>query len=133
MGSLLIYTRQKLLDHFFGKASFTQPTIYVALFKGDPEGAGVEVSAADYARKATAASDWDTADSSGITDNVNAIEFAEATNEWAGDASKITHFALYDASSGGNRLGSDDVPTSKAIGVGDTARFKAGDLTCQLT
>ena len=98
MGSFAAYAKNKIVDHFTGKAAWTMPTIYVALFVGDPEGAGTEVSGGSYARKATAAADWNTA-SGGATSNAQALAFPQATGSWG----TVDYFALYDAASGGNR------------------------------
>jgi hypothetical protein len=104
------------------------PTVYVALFVGDPAGAGVEVSQGGYSRKQTAGTDWEAA-SSGATQNTNAIAFGTATESWG----TVDYFAVYDAASAGNMLGYGALTQSKAIGSGDTASFAAGDLDFDLT
>lgn len=130
MGSFGNYLEDALLDHVFDKAAYTQPTIYIALSTADPtdDASGLaEPSGGSYARKSTAAADWNSA-SSGSIDNANAISFVEATGDWG----TITHFALYDASTGGNMLAHGSLGTSKAVSSGDTAKFDAGDLTVTL-
>jgi len=126
MGSFSDYLENELLDHLFGKGSYSPPTIYVALSTADPldNGSGLaEPSGNGYARDETAGTDWNTA-SGGTVDNANAIVFNEATGNWG----TITHFALMDAASGGNLLVHGALSTSKSIGSGDTAEFAAGDL-----
>ena len=126
MGSFSNYLEDELLDHVFGKGSFTPPTIYVAVSTADPldSGSGLaEPSGGGYARIQTTDADWNAA-YGGAIDNANAITFNEATGSWG----TITHFALMDAASGGNLLVHGALSTSKSISNGDTVRFAAGDL-----
>ena len=130
MGSFSNYLEDELLDHIFGKGSYTPPTIYVALSTSDPldNGSGLtEPSGSGYARVQTAGTDWNAA-SGGAIDNANAITFSEATGNWG----TITHFALMDAASGGNMLVHGVLSESKSISSGDTAEFAAGDLDISL-
>jgi len=130
MGSFSDHWENEILDHLFGKGSYTPPTIYVGLSTADPgdDGTGLsEPSGNGYARVATSASDWNAA-SGGALDNTNAIEFAEATGSWG----TLTHFALFDASSGGNLLAHGALTQAKTIASGDTAQFAAGNLDVSL-
>ncbi len=130
MGSFSDHWENEILDHLFGKGSYTPPTIYVGLSTADPgdDGTGLsEPSGNGYARVATAAADWSAA-SGGALDNANAIEFAEATGSWG----TVTHFALFDAATSGNLLAHGSLTPSKTIASGDTARFQAGDLDVSL-
>jgi hypothetical protein len=86
-----------------------------------------EPSGNGYARVATTAGDWNAA-SGGSLDNADSIEFGEATGTWG----TVTHFALFDAASGGNMLAHGTLTQSKAVGSGDTVRFAAGDLSVSL-
>lgn len=126
MGSFSDYWENEILDHLFGKGSYTPPTIYVGLSTADPtdDGSGLaEPSGSGYARVETAGSDWDAA-VAGALDNANAIQFAAATGSWG----TITHFALFDAISGGNMLAHGALSASQSITSGKTARFAAGAL-----
>ena len=130
MGSFSDYWENEILDHLFGKGSYTPPTIYVGLSTADPgdDGAGLsEPTGNGYARAQTDAGDWDSA-SAGSLANANAISFNEATGDWG----TVTHFALFDAVSGGNLLAHGSLSQSRAITSGDTARFGAGDLDVNL-
>lgn len=124
-GSKADYLENELLDHVFGKGSYTPPNIYVALFTVAPtdSGGGTEVSGGSYARVAAAAAKWNVA-SGGATANASDITFPEATASWG----TVVAFALFDAATAGNMLYWGDLTTSKAIGSGDTAKFAAGDL-----
>jgi hypothetical protein len=95
-----------VLNHVTGKtAMFTLPTAYLALFTGVglDDGTGfTEVSAAGYARVATAAADWNTAGGSApstIT-NAAAINFPLPGAAWTA----VIAFGIYDASTSGNLL-----------------------------
>ncbi len=130
MSSFGDYWENEILDHVFGKGSYTPPTIYVALSTAEPgdDGSALsEPSGNGYARQSTSASDWNAA-AGGALDNANEITFAEATGDWG----TMTHFALMDAASGGNLLAHGALSASKSIGSGDTANIAAGDLDVSL-
>ena len=130
MGSFADYWENEILDHLFGKGSYTPPTIYVGLSTADPtdDASGLaEPSGNSYARVATAGADWNVA-SGGAIANVNDITFPEATGSWG----TITHFAILDAASAGNMLAHGALNVSKSISSGDTAKFAAGDLDVTL-
>ena len=102
MGSFADYWENEILDHLFGKGNYTPPTIYVGLSTADPtdDATGLtEPSGNAYARVATSGANWNAA-SSGTIDNANDITFPEASGSWG----TLTHFALFDAASGGNML-----------------------------
>ena len=129
MGSYSDYLENKFLDHIFGcgTRNFTPPSdIYVALSTADPTDSGgglAEPSGGSYARIQTDENDWGTA-ASGALSNAEDILSPVATANWG----TITHFALFDAASGGNMLAHGALTASQAIGIGDRLRFAAGDL-----
>ena len=130
MGGFSDYWENKILDHIFGKGSYTPPTIYVGLSTADPadDGSGLaEPSGNGYARTQTSDSDWNDA-SNGSLDNATVITFEQATGSWG----TITHFALFDAASADNMLAHGALSQSKTIGNSNTARFQAGDLYISL-
>lgn len=132
MASLTDYAEKKLLDHLLGTASFTQPTVYVALFTAAPDdtGGGTEVSGGSYARQGGLSFDAATGSGAGSStaDNSNAITFPQATAGWG----TVTHFALFDAASGGNMLAWGALSSNKTVQSGDTPEFSAGSLTVKL-
>lgn len=140
-GSLSNRTVQALLNSLFGKTSnfgalASVPTIYVGLSSTTPaeDGSNVtEPSSGSYARKSTAASDWNAATNAdpSVVTNANAITFTTATGDWL-SAANLTYFVLFDASSGGNVLGSGSLTTAKPVLSGDTPSFAAGTLSCSL-
>jgi hypothetical protein len=91
------YLRSALLKHAVGKTAFTMPSNkYLALFTSDPtiNAVGTEVAGGSYARQSIT---WGTEANGGIA-NSNVINFTNLP------ACTITHWAIYDASSGGNML-----------------------------
>lgn len=123
-GSASDYSENKILDHITGKAEFAKPTAYVGLSTADPtdDGSGLaEPSGGSYARVQTSAANWNSA-ASGSISNAQDITFPEATGSWG----TITHFALFDAESGGNMLAHGDLTVSKAVSSGDTVKFSGG-------
>jgi len=130
MGSFSDHWENEILDHIFGKGSYTPPTIYVGLSTADPldSGSGLaEPSGNGYARVATSSASWTTS-SSGSLSNASDISFPQATGSWG----TITHFALFDAASSGNMLAHGALNQSKTITSGDTTKFAAGDLNVSL-
>jgi len=130
MGGFSDYWENKILDHIFGKSSYTPPTIYVGLSTADPtdDGSGLaEPSGNAYTRAQTSACDWNTA-SNGSLNNAGDITFAQATGNWG----TITHFVMFDAATAGNMLAHGVLSQSKSISESDTARFEAGDLDISL-
>ena len=129
-GSFSDYLENKILDHITGKEAYPSPTAYVALSTADPtdDASGMaEPSGNGYARVTTSGSDWSAA-ASGATSNAAAITFPTATGSWG----TITHFAIYDASSGGNMLEHGDLSSSKVISTNQIPRFAAGELDITL-
>lgn len=116
------YLENKIAGHVFGGTAYTAPsTIYVSLFTSAPDdtGAGTEVSGGSYARQSMAFTV--TNDTASNTSNV---EFPKATASWG----TVSHFAVYDASTGGNMLCYGTLSASKTVASGDTLRFNAGEL-----
>lgn len=125
MGSLSNYLELELLDHVFKVGSYTVPTnIYIALSTADPgeAAAGIaEPSGNGYARKVH--NSWDAA-SSRATANNGACTFAAATGSWG----TITHYAIFDAITGGNFLGYGTLTTPNAVVNGNVVTFADGEI-----
>ena len=96
---------------------------WLALFNGDPEGAGTELSGNGYARVAVTASTWDAAASSS-KDNGVEIAFPEASGSW----DEASYVAVYDAATAGNRWQSFALDTPVTITSGQVARFSAAAI-----
>lgn len=118
------YLEQAILDHIFNEAAFTAPTWYVALSTADPGEAGASIAepvAMAYARKAVGAT---TRTASSVANDAE-IAFTAASGAWGA----ITHFALFDALTEGNFLGSAALASPKTVGSGDVVKFAIGALT----
>jgi len=131
------YLENALLNSLFGKTSdlgalASVPTIYLALLTAAPNDASTgstitEANYTGYARKQTAASDWNAA-SGGAIDNLNALAFDACT----GGSSTVTHFALVDAATAGNVLAYGALDASPAVSSGITPQFAAGAVELSL-
>jgi hypothetical protein len=130
MGSFSDYCENEILDHLFGKGDYAPPVVYVGLSTADPTDSGVGLSEPNdngYARVGTTEADWNVA-AGGLLDNANAITFGTATGSWG----TLTHFALFDAASGGHLLVHGALSYPKTIESGDTARFAGGEIDVTL-
>lgn len=126
MCSFANYLENKILNHVFGKSSYSLPNVYIGLLSTAPNDDGSSIAEPDcpsYARVTTNASVWQTA-IQGLIENVNKITFAMACENWG----TMTHFALFDAASGGNILAFGSLSPSKTVNSGDIPRFAPGDL-----
>jgi hypothetical protein len=130
MGSFSDYGENAVLNHVFGKNAYTPAAIFIGLSTSNPgeDGSGLnEPTGNNYSRVETSAADW-TAASDGAVTNADGVNFAEATGNWG----TLTHFALFDAASGGHMLAYGTLTTAKSIGSGDAIRFDSADLTVTL-
>lgn len=131
MSAMSDYLEGKLIDHIFRTASFTKPTtLAVGLFTAAPSdsGGGTEVSGNGYARATLNPLDANWAaptGGNGLTSNSGAVSFATPSGSWG----NVTHFAIFDASTGGNLLFWGTLTIAKTVNSGDTVSFPAGSLT----
>jgi hypothetical protein len=117
------YLENKVLDHVLGTTSYTMPaTVYVGLSTGSfaDDNSGTELTGNGYARQSIA---FDAA-ASGTTDNTSNVDFPAATGSWG----TVSHYGLFDASSGGNLLIHGAFTVSKTVASGDILRIAAGEL-----
>jgi hypothetical protein len=134
------YLENKLIDQLFrAQSAPSTATLYVGLLTAAPSdsGGGTEVSGGSYSRVAVASSlaNWagtqaagSTAASSGTggqTSNNGAITFPTPTAGWG----TVTHFGIYDASSGGNLLFWGALTIAKTVNQADTVTFPAASLS----
>jgi len=123
MSAMSDYLENKVLDHVLGTTSYTMPTtVYIGLSTGSfaDDNSGTELSGSGYARQSIA---FDAA-ASGTTDNTSNVDFPAATGSWG----TVSHYGLFDASSGGNLLIHGAFTTSKTVATGDILRVAAGEL-----
>ena len=134
------YLENKLVDQLFrAQSAPATSTLYVALYTAAPSdtGGGTEVTGGSYARVAVTSSlaNWAGTQSagsttvssgtSGATSNNNSITFPTPTATWG----TVTHFAIYDATSGGNELFWGALTIAKTVNPGDTVSFPAASLS----
>lgn len=131
MSAMSDYLEVEIRKHVFRTGSFTKPTVLaVALFTAAPSdsGGGTEVSGGSYARvqRDPLDANWTGASSTdGLTDNAAALTFPTPTANWG----TITHFGIFDATSGGNLLFWGALTTPKTVNNGDPApAFATGAL-----
>ena len=139
MSAFSDYVENKVIDALMRGQSFpTITNVHVALFTAAPSdsGGGTEVSGNNYGRVSVSAalSAWagtqsagSTAASSGtggVTSNNSAISFPTPSGSWG----TVTHWGLFDASTGGNLLVHAALTASKTINSGDTVSFASGAL-----
>lgn len=122
------YLEEKILDHVFNLNSFVQPSnLYVALFTAAPSdsGGGTEVSGNAYARVEVTnnSSSWTRTNSTVVNDN--AITFPTPTPSGWGT---VTHYGIYDASSGGNLIDWNVLTNARVTQAGTPLEFAAGAL-----
>jgi len=140
MSAMSDFLENKLIDQLFrGQAAPTTTTLYVGLLTAAPSdsGGGTEVSGGSYARVAVTSSlaNWAgtqsagsttaSSGSGGQTSNNAAITFPTPSAGWG----LVTHFGVYDASTGGNLLFWGALTIAKTINQADTVTFPAASLS----
>lgn len=117
---------QSILDALCRSVAWTEPAgFYIKLHTADPGAAGANAAFGDATRKAAtfaaAAADGTITTSADINwTNVSA-------------AGTVSHVSFWDASSGGNFLGSDDLAVARVLAIGDNFTILAGDVDLSLT
>lgn len=130
MGRLSDSDANNMLDVRFGAAASTAPaTYYVALSTTAPTNTGTNVtepSGGAYARVAVTNNATNFPAASGrAKSNGTVVTFPTATASWG----TISHFALYDAATGGTMRAWGALTTAQAVASGAIADFPAGSLT----
>jgi hypothetical protein len=123
MSAMSDYLENEILDHILATGAYTMPSaIYIGLSTGSfgDDASGTELNGNGYTRKVIA---FDAA-IAGTADNSGAVEFSAATASWG----TVSHFGLFDASSGGNLLIHGAFTAAKLIDTGDILKIAAGDL-----
>jgi len=128
MGSLSDFAENKVLGMVLGVAYTPPAAVYLGLSTADPgdDGAGlVEPGYTGYARKAIA---FGAAASGRVTQSAT-VTFDQCT---AGSAT-VTHWALFDAASGGNMLAHGALVAAKNIVAGNTPSVAGGQIYVEIT
>ena len=121
------YLRHVFLNAAFRDTAYTSPTsVWIALFDGDPDNGGTEVSGTDYSRESASFN----APSGGKVTNSAKVDFGTAGTGGWGD---ITHAAVYDDNTAGNLLGSAALASAKNVSEGDAFEIPAGEIEIEIT
>lgn len=98
-------------------------TVYLALFVGDPAGAGTECSGTGYARIAVTLA---AASAGNRTNSSGPHVFTVGAGGWQAG---VDYSALYSASTGGTQISSDPLTATRDMSiVGATMTFAVGDI-----
>ena len=130
MSAMSNYLENALANHVFRTTAYSQPTnLHIALFTAAPTdaGGGTELTGAGYARVQVQRLDSQWTLSNGAVSNTNTITFPTPTANWG----TVTHFGIFDASTGVNLLFHGSLTTAKTVNSGDTVTFPAGQLVIQ--
>lgn len=122
------YTEQKILNWFKGTTMGTPPAaLYVGLFNGDPTDAGTggtEVTTTIRALGRVVVTYGAVSGSPAAMSNSAAVDFGNAAG-----AATVTHFAVFDAATGGNQLFNAALTGgAQAVSQGNSVSFAAGQL-----
>jgi hypothetical protein len=132
-------TKKRLLDALYGNTAVAPAaTLYVGLSTTTPTDTGsnfTEPSGGSYARVAVTnnTTNWPGASTANpsVKSNGTEIEFPQATADWA-TGSNMTHWGVFEASTGGTPVDWAALTTPKPVLNGDTAKFEVGDLVTRL-
>ena len=122
-GNMSDYYRSAVMNVMRGQ-SVSGFTPYVALYNGDPNTSGQELSGGNYARFSVTFTNPTTLSGGSMVQNNNDIISAISTSNWG----TMTHVALYDASTGGNMFASMSLGRSYSVPMGTAVGFHTGDL-----
>lgn len=132
MAAMSDWLENGLVDFILRAQTLTLPAnLHFALFTAAPSdsGGGTEVTGGSYARVSvarslanfagtqSAGSTTASTGTGGVTSNNNAITFPAPTANWG----VVTHWGVFDASSGGNLVFHGALTTSKTVNNGDAA------------
>lgn len=105
------YMANAINDSIFNAAAFPSiATVYMKLHLGDPGAAGTANASVETTRKATS---WGASSSGVVTNDADITWTSVAASE------DHTHFSLWDASTGGNCLGSGTITADAAVSGND--------------
>jgi hypothetical protein len=125
--------RDEIVDWIIGKSDPTPAsgTRYVALFDGDPQGSGTEVTTdIRTAGRVAITSDMEAA---GTTSTGEASSTADLDFGNADSGATVSHLAIYDSATGGTLLASDALSGgSQTVTAGNPVKIPSGDLTVSI-
>lgn len=138
------YTEDNHLKHLAGQTTYPAMThLYIALCISDPgettagalaaevtTGAWPAYARAQAAQGAAMSTGWSTPvdDGAGLQQIKNAKILPYSTNLGAGTVT-VTHWAVFDALTGGNLIAADVLDFSRAVAVGEAFQFDINSIT----
>lgn len=125
MGTWSDLVANSFLDAVARATAYSEAGIFVKLHLGAPGAAGTSNPAAETTRQQAT---FGSAATGRAISNTAAIEWLNVST-----TETYTHVSLWDASTAGNFLGSDDLSSSAAVTAGDTFRIPIGDLDLTFT
>lgn len=129
-GNLSSYYRGKIMDILIGRNGLSTFNPYIALYSGDPNGSGTELSGSNYTRMPVTFELSETQPASGALKYENSSEIVFPT-AGTGGWGTLTHVAIMDNNIGGNVFASMPMKNNSSfvITYGSTSGFHAGDLS----
>lgn len=125
MGTWSDLVANSFLDAVARAVAYSEAGIFVKLHLGAPGAAGTSNPAAETTRQQGT---FGSAATGRAISNTAAIEWTNVST-----TETYTHVSLWDASTAGNFLGSDDLSSSAPVTAGDTFRIPIGDLDLTFT
>lgn len=119
------FTENAMLNHVFRNTPYTPPTtIYLALFTTatSDSGGGTEVTGNAYSRQPVS---FSAPSPAGTITNSNTVTFPVAN---PGGWGTPTHWAVFDAVSGGNMLRQAPLTNPQAVAAGNNLSFPPGSI-----
>ncbi|MFV1943490.1 hypothetical protein VPH49_22000 [Pseudomonas luteola] len=128
------YLENQLINTTLRGTSYTGGGVYVALFRTDPTdaGTGTELADSGYVRQrahSSSVSDGFTVPSNGSASNARNLVFPAIVDTQV----TVTHWAIFDAQTGGNMLYHAPLTNSKTLDPSDVLSFPIGSLTITLS
>lgn len=130
MGTIAEGERNKMLDAYVGRTTYTANAAYYAqLHVGDPGAAGTLNKATDLTRQLVT---FGSAAATGAISNTAQVQW---TSLATADPDIITWVSFWTTATDGTGtfLGKDDLPTSKSVNDGDTLTIAIGDIDLTIT
>jgi len=126
--------RNEIVDWIIGKSdpAPASGTRYVALFDGDPQGAGSEVTT--DIRPSGRVALTSAMEAAGDTTAGEAASTSEIDFGTADTGASVSHIAIYSAASGGTLLASDALTGgTQTVTAGNPVKIPVGDLTVSIS
>ena len=124
MGTFSDAVANAWLDAVANASAYSEAAVYVQLHTGAPGTDGTSNVATETTRDQAS---FAAASSRATTTDANLEWTSYPANE------TLSHISLWDASTSGNFLGSDDLSSTAAMTSGDTFRIPTGDLDLSVT